>query len=75
MFRFWLASPARCATVARSRIRCSRQEFGAPGRFERVRRRLANAEDGDRQMVDIRAPVLRPRVSTIMDLICLSGER
>ena len=44
--RCWPASPARCGTARRSRTGCCRPAL------ERVRRKLAGADDGDRQMVD-----------------------
>jgi hypothetical protein len=42
---------------------------------KRVRRRLANAEDGAPADGRYSRPVLSLRVSTIIDLIRLSGER
>ena len=46
---FWRASRARCATARRSGIGSSQ------GALERVRRKLAGSNDGDRQMVKILA--------------------
>ena len=50
--RSWRASPARCATARHSRTGCCRR------RLDRIRRKLAGSDDGDRQMVKILAAVL-----------------
>src|SRR5689334_16647635 len=45
-FPCWRASPERCG-------RRTLQRLALPGAIERVRRKLAAVEDGDRQMVEI----------------------
>jgi hypothetical protein len=49
--RCWLASPAPCATAPF-------KDWVVPAAMERVRRKLAGADDGNRQMVDILTALL-----------------
>ena len=57
--RCWRASPGRCGTARRSRTGSCRPSL------ERVRRKLAGADDGDRQMVDILAAVLTDGLAAV----------
>ena len=64
--RCWPASPARCATARRSRTGCCRPAL------ERVRRKLAGADDGDRQMVEILTAVLSDGLPAV-EAACAGG--
>jgi len=50
--RCWLANPAPCVTALPFK------DWVLPAAIERVRRKLASADDGNRQMVDILNAVL-----------------